>query len=62
MRLWIKVLRENDAALADFLDHLTTTIRAEDSLARVQTLDELHRQRGKVEALRWMVFAVTNKP
>jgi hypothetical protein len=59
MRTWIRVIHSTAGAVADFRAHLEELAHAEDSLAKAKTLEELHYQRGKVDGIKAVLFALT---
>jgi hypothetical protein len=59
MRTWIRLLQSTPEAREDFLSHLAALIDAEDRVSKVHTPDDLAYQRGKVDGIRLVLFAVT---
>lgn len=60
MQTWIRVLLGTPRAVASFKEHLEELVREEDTLSKVKQVDDLQFQRGKVEGIKRVLFAVTS--
>lgn len=60
-RRWLALVLRTDGALADFKAHLSEMIREEDSLSKAPDAEKLYYQRGKVDALRGLLFLVSSQ-
>lgn len=61
IRKWLALVLRTDGALADLKAHLSEMIREEDSLSKASDAEKLHYQRGKVDALKGLLFLVTSQ-
>lgn len=60
MRTWLRAIVSTPTAADDFSSYLTELIDSEDKLSKAKTLEDLHYQRGKVEGLKMLQFALQN--
>jgi hypothetical protein len=58
---WIRVLQTTPGALADFSAYMQRWLDTEDRLSKANTVEELHYQRGKIDAIRSILFAVKHE-
>lgn len=60
MRTWLRAIVTTPTAISDFEDHLTKLIEEEDKLSKADNIEKLHYQRGKVDGLKSVLFALHN--
>lgn len=60
MRTWLRAIVSTPTAADDFLSHLTELIDSEDKLSKAPTAEALYYQRGKVDGLKTVLFALQN--
>lgn len=60
MRTWLRAVVATPSAAPDMKEHLTELIDAEDKLSKARTLEDLHYQRGKVDGVKLVLFALNN--
>lgn len=59
MNTWVRLILTTAGAFEDFRAHMNELMKAEDSLSKAKTVEELHYQRGKVDGMRAVLFLVT---
>ena len=62
MNTWIAVILRTEGAKASFLESMDEAIAVANNLDKVETLEQLHRQRGIVTGLRSIKFVIENSP
>lgn len=59
MRTWIRVIHSTAGAVEDFRAHLEALANEEDRISKAKSLEDLHYQRGKVDGIKAVLFALT---